>query len=86
MSLIKNASLGTKLHASFGLIAVLMVLVSLVIHGALNRLEGVHESTREQMNTSTLQVEREVDHVVWANQLANSLLLSTPFQGQLDPT
>ncbi|MCC5854648.1 MAG: HAMP domain-containing protein [Idiomarina sp.] len=83
--MMRNVSLGKKIFISFTIIAVIMLVISILISASLNRLEDTHANTREQMNVSTLQVEREVDHVVWANQLANSLLLNHSFDGELDP-
>lgn len=79
-------NIGTKLVSSFGLLVALMVMVTLLIHAGLASVNQSSADAREQLNTSMLQVEREVDHVVWANRLANSLLLGSPFEEQLDPT
>lgn len=79
-------SIGTKLISGFALLAILMVIVTVFIHAGLARVNQASEGAREQLNVSMLQVEREVDHIVWANALANSLLLGSPFTGQLDPT
>lgn len=79
-------NIGTKLVSSFGVLVALMVMVTLLIHSGLASVNKSSADAREQLNTSMLQVEREVDHVVWANRLANSLLLDSPFEEQLDPT
>lgn len=79
-------NIGTKLVSGFGLLVVLMVLITILIHGGLASVNKSSADAREQLNTSMLQVEREVDHIVWANRLSNSLLLGSPFEEQLDPT
>lgn len=79
-------NIGTKLVAGFGVLVVLMIAVTLLIHAGLASVNKSSADARAQLNISMLQVEREVDHVVWANQLANSLLLGSTFQEQLDPS
>ena len=79
-------SVGKKLVSSFGLLAVLMLFVATTISVSLSNMEQAAARAKGSMANTMLQYERELDHLVWANGLANSILLNRSFDGQLDPT
>lgn len=79
-------SVGKKLTLSFGSLALLMLLVALIVHLAERTIDEARIQANQKRTTAILQLEREIDHLVWVNQLATSLLFSKPFTGQLDPT
>lgn len=85
LGFISRMSVGKKLLASFSTLAGMMVFVALSISGALYGMAEAERKARTEMGAVLLQYEREIDHIVWANNLANSLLAKRSFDGQLDP-
>jgi len=81
----KSLTISAKLVLSFAALVTLLLVVSVLIQLGLTHVNTASAEARKQLQLSMLQVEREVDHLTWANQLANSLLLGQSFQGQLDP-
>ncbi|WP_019677410.1 methyl-accepting chemotaxis protein [Arsukibacterium perlucidum] len=80
-----SLSVGKKLFISFGVLSVLMLLVAVVVQLAQLAMNDARAAAAAKRNLAVLQLEREIDHLVWVNQLANSLLVNQPFSGQLDP-
>lgn len=85
LSQYRSLTISTKLILSFAGLIAFMLLIAVLIQLAFNHVNNASESARAQLESSMQQVEREVDHVLWANDLANSLLFDRPFQGELDP-
>lgn len=83
---LSSMSVGKKLMTSFGVLAVLMLFVAITISVSLRDMEEAAVQAKDAMANTMLQYERELDHLVWANGLANSILLNRSFDGQLDPT
>ena len=81
-----SLSVRQKLMFSFGLLAVLMLVVALTISVSLRNMALAESKAREEMAVTLLQFDREIGHLVWANNLANSIMFSRPFAGKLDPT
>ncbi len=79
-------SVGKKLILSFSCLALLMLLVALIMELAQSTMDHARADANQKRTTAILQLEREIDHLVWVNQLSNSLLFNTPFNGQLDHT
>ncbi|MBE0483262.1 MAG: HAMP domain-containing protein [Bacterioplanes sp.] len=86
IGIIGSMSVGKKLVTSFGFMAVLILFVAITISVSLSNMAETETLARDEMGVLLLQYERELDHVVWANGLANSLLFNRAFTGQLDPT
>ena len=78
-------SVGKKLFISFGSLSVLMLVVAVVVQLAQLAMDTARASAADKRNLAVLQLEKEIDHLVWANQLANSILLQQSFAGQLNP-
>ncbi|WP_166836262.1 methyl-accepting chemotaxis protein [Rheinheimera pleomorphica] len=78
-------SVGKKLLISFGSLSALMLVVAIVVQLAQLAMNSARASAAEKRNLAVLQLEKEIDHLVWANQLANSILLQQSFNGQLNP-
>ncbi|MDP5131714.1 MAG: methyl-accepting chemotaxis protein [Paraglaciecola sp.] len=78
-------SIGKKLFISFGSLSVLMLVVAVVVQLAQLAMDTARASAADKRNLAVLQLEKEIDHLVWANQLANSILLQQSFAGQLNP-
>lgn len=78
-------SVGKKLFISFGALSVLMLVVAIVVQLAQLAMNSARASAADKRNLAVLQLEKEIDHLVWANQLANSILLQQSFNGQLNP-
>lgn len=79
-------SVGKKLMLSFSSLALLMLLVAVIVEIAQSSMDSARAEANQRRTTSVMQLEREIDHLVWVNQLSNSLLFNTPFTGQLDHT
>lgn len=79
-------SVGKKLMLSFSSLALLMLLVAVIVDMAQSSMDSARAEANKRRTTAIMQLEREIDHLVWVNQLSNSLLFNTPFTGQLDHT
>lgn len=79
-------SVGKKLMLSFSSLALLMLLVAVIVEMAQSTMDSARAEANQRRTTAIMQLEREIDHLVWVNQLSNSLLFNTPFTGQLDHT
>lgn len=77
-------SVGKKLTVSFSILALLMLLVAVIVEVAQSSMDKARAEANQRRTTAIMQLERELDHLSWVNQLATSLLFSTPFSGQLD--
>ena len=77
-------SVGRKLTVSFSILALLMLLVAVIVELAQSSMDKARAEANTRRTTAIMQLEREIDHLNWVNQLANSLLFSSPFNGQLD--
>ncbi len=75
-----------KLGGAFAIVIVLMIVGAVTAYFMLRQLADVNHEARDKLEQAMFQVEKEVEHLAWINQLANSFLLSTTFQGQLDET
>ena len=75
-----------KLGFSFGLIVILMAVSGLLAHSALQNTATENRAAMAYMEQSAMLVEREVDHLGWTNDMADSLLLEEAFSGELDFT
>lgn len=80
-----SLSVGKKLFISFGALSLLMLIVAIVVQLAQLAMNDARAAAAAKRDLAVLQLEKEIDHLVWVNQLANSLLLNQPFAGQLDP-
>ncbi|ABM60961.1 methyl-accepting chemotaxis protein [Halorhodospira halophila] len=75
-----------KLGISFGLIVILMGTSGLLSHWALQDTANENRDAMAYMEQSAMLVEREVEHLSWTNELADSFLLEETFTGELDFT
>lgn len=80
-----SLSVGQKLFVSFGALCALMLVVAIVVQLAQLAMNSARAEATAKRNLAVLQMEKEIDHLVWVNQLANSLLSNQSFSGQLDP-
>ncbi len=82
----KGLGLGFKLAGSFAVVIVLAIVMALVAVNSMRAMATAQEEIAEIMELAVYQVEKEVDHLDWTNQLANSFILMVAFGGQLDYT
>lgn len=82
---IASLTVGKKLFISFGILCGLMIVVAVVVQLALLAMSDAKNTADDKQGLAVLQLEKEIDHLVWANGLANSILLSQQFTGELDP-
>ena len=73
-----------KLLLAFGIILVLMIVMSIVSYNRLGSIESANRQLMRKMELVHHFEERKTDHLTWLNQLSNSLLHGTKFEGQLD--
>ena len=78
--------LGVKLGGSFAVVIVLATVIAIVAAMSLRTMNESQTEIIDILEQATYVVEKEVDHLAWANQLANSFILMTRFTGQLDET
>ena len=83
---VSSLTIGRKLALSFGTILTLLVIVALIGWLGLNRLGTAHDHSAAAYEQALFQVEKEVDHLAWVNDLANTFILGASFSGQLNPT
>ena len=79
-------TIGHKLAVSFALVLVILLVVAAIGWIGLSRMGQTQEQVAETYEQAIFQVQKEVDHLVWVNDLANVFILDAEFQGQLDPT
>ena len=78
-------NLKMKLFGGFGLVLVLIILVSLLTFNQLNQSHLINNQAAEKMNQVSFLLEKEIDHWSWVSQLVDWILIDKEFQGQLDP-
>ncbi|MGM0381522.1 MAG: methyl-accepting chemotaxis protein [bacterium] len=78
--------IGQKLGIGFGVVLVLMVVMAGISYFMIGNMQASEEETIESMEMIIFTVEKEVDHVVWTNELADMFVLGERFEAQLDPT
>ena len=75
-----------KLYLGFGVVLLLMmIMVGISLH--LNReVESANREAIVQMEDIIFALEREVDHLIWQNDLVDSIILNREFKGEIDYT
>lgn len=86
MHWLANLRLRMKLGLAFGVILALMLLISAISYGSLNRVSDRYDTAVYHMGEALFQSQVEIDHLDWGNELSNSFLLTRRFEGELDPT
>lgn len=79
-------TIGRRLTVAFGIILLILVIVAGTAIWMEQSVEVANNTAVEKMNDIIFTVEKEVDHLVWLNNLSGTLLLGHEFSGQLDPT
>lgn len=81
-----DLNLRKKLLGGFGIVLVLMIILGTVLFYSLNLIEAENRILEQNMEQHLFFQEKELDHVVWVNQLSNTLLTEEEFKGELNPT
>ncbi len=81
-----SLTLGRKIGLAFTFILTLMLLITLIGWDGLERMIKARDTLIQSFEQTNFQVQKEVDHLDWVNELALTLLLEDPFKGELDPT
>ncbi|MCG5514445.1 methyl-accepting chemotaxis protein [Ectothiorhodospira shaposhnikovii] len=84
--MLSSLTIGRKLAASFSIVLVILLVIALIGWNGLSRMGDAQERVAETYEQAIFQVQKEVDHLVWVNNLANVFVLGTEFRGQLDYT
>ncbi|ADL13593.1 methyl-accepting chemotaxis protein [Acetohalobium arabaticum] len=79
-------NLRKKLLGGFGIVLILMIILGGVLFYSLNLIEDENRVLEQNMEQHSFFQEKELDHVVWVNQLSNTLLTEEKFEGELNPT
>jgi methyl-accepting chemotaxis protein len=79
-------SLGVKLGGAFATVILLAVIMAIIATKEMNNVSQASDKIVEILEQSEYVLKKEVDHLAWANQLANSFVLMSRFGGQLDET
>ena len=78
--------LGVKLGGAFAVLILLAVIMAAIAAKGLKDVVNASDEIVGILEQSEYVIKKEVDHLAWANQLANSFVLMTRFGGQLDET
>ena len=78
-------TIGRKLLFAFLAIVILLLFAGALSHNALNTIRANADSANTYADDALNQLQREVEHLVWANDLGDSFLFNEPFTGELDP-
>ena len=79
-------SLGVKLGGGFATVILLSVIMAIIATKEMNNVSQAGDQIVAILEQSEYVLKKEVDHLAWANQLANSFVLMSRFGGQLDET
>ena len=82
----KNMTLKGKLYFGFGILVGLVVLIMAFSIFMLNQIEADQEETSERVETMNAASEVYSTHLVWAQDLSESIARGEEFTGQLDHT
>ena len=76
----------TKLLSGFGLILLIMVVMGVSAYFMIGAMNDFQEEVEGSMEQNNFIAEKEIDHLVWTNSLADTVILGQEFTGGLDPT
>ena len=76
----------TKLLIGFGVILLIMIVMGLGSYMMVGSMDDYQNLVNNSMERSQFITEKEIDHLVWTNNLADTLILGQEFTGGLDPT
>ncbi len=79
-------SLKLKLLGGFGVVLALMLAMGGIAYLTNARVERANAVAMQKMEEIIFTVQKEVDHLDWLNNLANTFVLQRQFTGQLDHT
>ncbi|WP_200172497.1 methyl-accepting chemotaxis protein [Ectothiorhodospira shaposhnikovii] len=84
--IISRMTIGHKLALSFGMVLLLLLGIAVIGWSGLHRVSEANTHAAAIYEQAIFQVQKEVDHLVWVNGLANVFILGSRFTGQLDHT
>ena len=76
----------TKLLAGFGIVLLIMVAMGVSAYLLTGSMYDSQQQVNESMEQNNFIVEKEIDHLVWTNNLADTLILGEKFLEGLDLT
>ena len=79
-------SIKVKLFISYGIILALLIILGLSGIYILKDVHNLNEATVNDLETVEFISQKEIDHLIWSNQLNQSIMLNQKFEGELDPT
>lgn len=82
--MLANWPIRFKLIGAFTVVLLLMLIMAAIAYLGQQRIAAENHAALDYMDQSTDLVEREVDHLSWMNDLANSFLDERVFNGMLD--
>lgn len=75
-----------KLFLGTGIILLFLVTMGFTNFKLINDTSTANEIALQKMDEIIFTVEKEVDHLIWLNELSNTFILNTSFKGALDHT
>ena len=82
----RRFSVKAKLLVGYGIVLVLVLVMAITAMQLNRNMQQANLNSVASMEAIELLLRREIDHLAWTNQLADSFLLQTTFTGQLDHT
>lgn len=84
--MLSSLTIGRKLAGSFAIVLLILLVIAVIGWNGLNRMGDAQARMADTYEQAIFQVQKEVDHLAWVNDLANVFVLGSEFQGQLDYT
>ncbi|MFO8155340.1 MAG: methyl-accepting chemotaxis protein [Thiohalospira sp.] len=84
--MLPRPTIGRKLASGFTLITLVIIIVGVMAWTTFSTLDETRDNAVTLLEQDILQIEREVDHLEWSNNLSDSLLFGDVFSGELDYT
>ncbi|MGM0501550.1 MAG: methyl-accepting chemotaxis protein [Bacillota bacterium] len=75
-----------KLLGGFGIILVIMIVMGISSYVMTNSIDEFEGQVEQSMDRSKFISEKEIDHLIWANNLADTIILGKEFTGGVDHT
>ncbi|MBP7651862.1 CZB domain-containing protein [Candidatus Dependentiae bacterium] len=78
-------TIGKKLILSFGIILILLIVLSLSVYSKLHFLKHTDDEKCGSLNQKIFLIEKEIDHLDWVNSLNEVIQNNTKFEKTTDP-
>ncbi|MBM7555911.1 methyl-accepting chemotaxis protein [Halanaerobacter jeridensis] len=76
----------TKLLSGFGIILLIMIAMGLGSYMMVDSMDSYQNQVNNSMEQDQFIAEKEIDHLIWTNNLADTVISGAEFTGGVDPT